>query len=251
MELNLEGKRVFISGSSRGIGLAIAQAFNDQGSQVVINSRNEDELQDITSSFKGLKYVSGDVTDEVEAKRIIKEASSILNGFDVLVCNVGSGRSVQPGLEQNEEWKRIFDINFFSATNIIEASLDSLEDTKGSIICISSICGVETIPGAPVTYSVAKSALNMYVKTISLPLAKKNIRINAIAPGNINFEGSVWSEKLKEDPATVNAMLESSVPMKKFGNLDDISNATIWLASEKSDFITGSVLTIDGGQTRS
>ena len=80
---------------------------------------------------------------------------------------------------------------------------------------------------------------------------QKNIRINAIAPGNINFEGSVWSEKLKEDPATVNAMLESSVPMKKFGNLDDISNATIWLASEKSDFITGSVLTIDGGQTRS
>ena len=110
---------------------------------------------------------------------------------------------------------------------------------------------METIPSAPITYSVAKSALNSYVKAMSFPLAKKGIRINAIAPGNVNFKGSVWSKKIKKNPRKVKKMLVDNVPLEKFGSIEDVSNAVIWLSSKKSNFMSGTVIISDGGQTRS
>ena len=138
----------------------------------------------------------------------------------------------------------------FSAVNLISASSDLLKTSGGSIVCISSICGSETIPGAPITYSVAKAALNTYVKSMSLPMGKAGIRINAVAPGNINFVGSVWSEKLVKDPDLVSGMLENNVPLRKLGCPNDVANLVVWLASDVADFVTGSVFTTDGGQTR-
>ena len=126
-----------------------------------------------------------------------------MGGLDILICNAGSGNSVEPGKENLDEWLRVFNINFFSATNVIEIFEPFLKKSKGNIICISSTCGCEVIPNAPITYSVAKAALNSYVKSISRPLAENNININAIAPGNIIFEGSVWERKLKDKPLVV------------------------------------------------
>ena len=101
------------------------------------------------------------------------------------------------------------------------------------------------------TYSVAKSALNTYVKSISVPLALKRIRINSVAPGNINFEGSVWSKKMTQDLDSVKAMLKNNVPLEKLGSPDDVAHAVLWLASDIANFVTGTIVTIDGGQTRS
>jgi 3-oxoacyl-[acyl-carrier protein] reductase len=201
--------------------------------------------------FSKCKGIVGDVTKPEVAKNVINKAKRILGGLDIVVCNVGNGSSVTPGNESYDEWQRMFAINFFSATNIIESSMNYLEQSQGSIVCISSICGNEVIPGAPVTYSIAKSALNAYVKSISGPLAKKGIRINSVAPGNINFKGSVWSEKIKKDSDSVNIMLKRDVPMAKLGHPDDVANTVIWLASDVTNFVTGSVITADGGQTRS
>ena len=251
MDYRLKDKKVFISGSSRGIGLSIAKKFIEEGSKVVINSRNAEELKNINDSLTNCFSVVGDVSKAKEASEIIKKSSEILEGLDVLICNVGTGSSVSPGKENYQEWLRIFDINFFSATNLIEASKDYLKDSQGSIVCISSICGNETIPGAPITYSVAKSALNAYVKSISLPLAEDKIRINSVAPGNIYFDGSVWFKKMKKSPKTVKSMLKDNVPLDKFGSPEDVANMVVWLASDVSNFVTGSVMTIDGGQTRS
>tara|TARA_X000000950_G_C13905666_1_gene656719 strand:+ start:1907 stop:2662 length:756 start_codon:yes stop_codon:yes gene_type:complete len=251
MGFNLKDKKVFISGSSRGIGLSIAKRFLEEGAKVVINSRNADELKDVSSSLNNCFAVAGDLTETKEAKTVISKSVEILGGLDILICNVGSGSSVPPGEETYEEWLRIFDINFFSATNIIEASKKFLADSQGSIVCISSICGNETIPGAPITYSVAKSALNAYVKSISLPLAKDKIRINSVSPGNIYFEDSVWSKKMEKSPDSVKSMLKQNVPLEKFGTPEDVANLVVWLSSDLSNFVTGSVMTTDGGQTRS
>ena len=144
----------------------------------------------------------------------------------------------------------MFHLNFFSTTNIIEKFKDDLALSKGSIVCISSICGQEIIPGAPITYSVVKSALNAYVKGIALPLGKKNIRINAIAPGNILFEESIWDYKLKTNKARVLKMLRENVPLKKFGTPKDIASLTSWLLSKEASFVTGAIFVSDGGQTR-
>jgi NAD(P)-dependent dehydrogenase (short-subunit alcohol dehydrogenase family) len=126
-----------------------------------------------------------------------------------------------------------------------------LEDSKGSIVCISSICGVEHIPGAPITYSVAKNALNAYIKFASFPLAKKGIKINGVVPGNINFPGSVWEKKLKENPREVKKMIKDSVPLNKLGSPLDIANLVTFLSSSENKFSTGSLFYSDGGQTRS
>lgn len=251
MDLNLKDKKVFISGSSRGIGYGIAKKFIEEGANVIINSRDKDSLKTAESLLGKCNSIVGDVTNPEEALNLVKEADNILGGIDLLICNVGSGKSVPPGQENLSEWKKVFAVNFFSTTNLVEASINFLEKSKGSIVCISSICGIETISGAPVTYSVAKSALNTYVKSIARPLAKKGIRINSVAPGNINFKGSVWSEKISQDPKDVKTMLIENVPLERFGSPEDVANVVTWLSSDLSNFITGTIVTTDGGQTRS
>ena len=251
MDLNLKDKKVFVSGASQGIGFWIAKKFIEEGANVVINSRDSHKLHTAILSLGNCGSVNGDVSNPENALTIITKAAEILGGIDVVVCNVGSGSSVLSGEETYDEWQRVFGVNFFSATNLVEASREFLRKTQGSIVCISSICGNETIPGAPTTYSVAKSALNTYVKSISVPLAQEGIRINAVAPGNINFDGSIWSTKLSENPESVKAMLEHNVPLNKLGSPDDVANLAIWLASDIANFVTGTIITTDGGQTRS
>jgi NAD(P)-dependent dehydrogenase (short-subunit alcohol dehydrogenase family) len=251
MDLSLRNKKVFVSGSSRGIGLCIARKFIEEGADVVINSRNSDELTAATRFLGNCNSIAGDLSNPAVALATITKAAEILGGIDIVVCNVGSGSSVPPGQETYNEWLRVFDVNFFSATNLIEASRRFLGKSQGSIVCISSICGIETVPGAPVTYSVAKSALNTYVKSMSVPLALEGIRINSVAPGNINFEGSVWSKKIAQDPDSVKDMLEKNVPLREFGSPDDVAHIVIWLASDVAKFVTGTIFIADGGQTRS
>ena len=171
MDLNLEGKRALVTGSTRGIGLAIAKSLVNSGCKVVSNGRTKTALKtgiiDDTKCF----LIVGDVTNKEEAENLVSRAVQFLGGLDILICNVGSGQSVPPGFETHNEWIKMLSLNFLSATNVIEACRNELEKTSGAIVCISSICGSETIPGAPITYSVAKAALNAYVRGVSRPFA--------------------------------------------------------------------------------
>ena len=250
MDLDLTGKRVLVTGSSDGIGLSIAKSFLAQGCKVVCNGRNKKRLSNTIIDINNCSGVVGDVTDPFQAKNLIEKSIKYLGGIDILVCNVGSGKSVSPGNENFTEWKKSLSINLLSSTNVVEAATDELKKTKGVVVCISSICGCEIISGAPVTYSVAKAALNAYIRGISIPLAKYGIRINGVAPGNILFEGSVWDKKLKQDSLVVEKMLNEKVPLKKLGSPSDVANSVLWLSSSVSRFVTGSVHIIDGGQTR-
>ena len=250
MDLNLDGKKVLVTGSTRGIGLQIAKQFSFEGSRVALNGRNVVPLE-AADAVSGSVSVVGDASNESGAKKIIEESVKKLGGLDIVICNVGSGRSVKPGQENVQEWKSAFDINFYSTTCIVEAAKTHLKSSAGVVICISSICGNEVIPGAPVTYSVAKAALNAYIKCISRPLADDGIRICGISPGNILFDGSVWDSKMQENPSAVSAMLVKDVPLKKMGTPSDVANLALFLASPISENITGTIWTSDGGQTRS
>lgn len=250
MDLDLTGKRVLVTGSSDGIGLTIAKFFLAQGCKVVCNGRSKDRLFNSIIDLNNCFGVVGDVTDPFQAKNLIEESTKYLGGIDILVCNVGSGKSVSPGNENFTEWQKSLSINLLSSTNAVEAATHELKKTKGVVVCISSICGCEIIDGAPVTYSVAKAALNAYIRGISIPLAKNGIRINGVAPGNILFEGSVWDKKLKQDSLVVEKMLTEKVPLKKLGSPSDVANSVLWLSSSVSRFVTGSVHITDGGQTR-
>jgi NAD(P)-dependent dehydrogenase (short-subunit alcohol dehydrogenase family) len=250
MLLNLSGKTALITGSSRGIGFAIARALNAEGCRVALNARDKECLKTSAIQLTGSIFVAGDMTQAGEARRVVDETARALGGLDILVCCVGGGRSVAPGCETPEEWQRIFALNFWSATNAIEAAHGVLEASKGAILCISSICGLEVIPDAPVTYSVAKAALHSYVRGIARPLGKKGIRINAIAPGNILFDGSVWAKKMIEEKDSVISMLENNVPLNRLGMPEDVANLSAYLVSDLANFATGGIWTLDGGQTR-
>lgn len=251
MQLDLSGKIALVTGASKGIGWAIAQTLHAEGCRVALNARNPADLAAATAQLAGSIGVVGDVTQPVGAKQIVAEVVSTFGQLDVLVCNVGSGRSVPPGNETADEWQRVFALNLWSTTNSVEAARDALAASKGVIVCISSICGLEVISGAPVTYSAAKAALHAYVRGIARPLGKQGVRINAIAPGNILFDGSVWSRKLVEDAPAVHAMLEKDVALGCLGTPADVASLVAYLASPRSCFASGSVWTLDGGQVHS
>lgn len=251
MDLRLDNKVVLITGSSRGIGLAIAKILHAERCSVVLNGRNSDELDQAVSELSGSVGFVADVSVPDQAKRLIDETLKTHSRIDGVVCNVGSGSSVPPGSEDFDEWQRVFSENLWSTTNIVEAASEALAKNKGSIVCTSSICGLEVVPAAPVTYSTAKAALHAYVRGISRPLGKSGVRINAIAPGNILFEGSVWERKLEESAGAVAEMLDRDVALGKLGTPEDVANLAAYLLSPVSCFATGSVWTLDGGQTHS
>jgi 3-oxoacyl-[acyl-carrier protein] reductase len=250
MDLELAGKTALITGSSRGIGLAIATTLQAEGCRVVLNARNEADLIPAVASLPGSVAVAGDMTDPVSAQSVVNQAVAQVGRLDILVCNLGGGRSVSPGHESSAEWQRVFALNLWSATNTVEAARGALAVSRGSVVCISSICGLEVVQGAPVTYSAAKAALHAYVRGIARPLGQEGIRINAVAPGNILFEGSVWSRKLAEDEQAVQDMLRSNVALSKLGTPQDVARLVAYLASSVSSFATGAVWTLDGGQVR-
>lgn len=251
MDLGLSGKVALVTGSSRGLGRAIAASLHAEGCRVMLNGRDREALErQVRELGENTACAVADVTDPAACRDLVRETEKRFGRLDILVCNVGSGASVPPGRETPDEWRRVFDLNLASATNAVEAAGELMARQGGAIVCVSSICGLEVL-GAPVTYSAAKAALNTYVRGIARPLAGRGIRINAVAPGNLLFKGSVWERKLAENAGAVQAMLDREVSLKRLGSPEEIANFVTFLSSPRASFAAGAVFVVDGGQVRS
>src|SRR5262245_26249893 len=159
MQLDLGGKVALVTGGTRGLGFEIVRVLAEEGCKVIVNARNAPQAE-------ALQFLRGDVQDARDCAAMAAK----LERLDILICNVGSGRSVPPGQETAEEWERVLRLNLASTTNAVQAFRPLLERSRGAIVCISSIAGLAAL-GAPATYSAAKAALNAYVRSVARPLA--------------------------------------------------------------------------------
>lgn len=255
MNLNLHNKRIIITGASRGIGKSIAECFLKEGAKVGLIARKQNQLdetvQDLIKVF-GHDMVSSWSCDLTNTTQVIALKDKIFAEWkfiDNLVLNVGSGKSVADPIPEEENWEKLWKTNFDASLILCREALKSLFGSSGSIVFISSICGVESL-GAPTDYSVAKSALIAFSKNLARKVGP-SVRVNTVAPGNIYFKGGTWDMKAKIDSIKVENMLKNEVPLKRFGTPQEVADAVTFLCSDRASFITGATLVVDGGQTRS
>jgi len=260
--MELINQSVLITGSGSGIGRGIAEGFLKEKALAILSDLNETFLNNTAEEFsnlhdkdKVLKFF-GDLKKSDTLETLYQFIIENAGGLNHLVCNIGSGQSVPPLEEDVTEFQRVLDINLLNAVGVVNQLLPLLEKSVSkdggypSITFVGSICGVETL-GCPVAYASAKSALVSYAKNISFPLGMKGIRVNVVSPGNIMFPGSTWEKKIEEDPEKVAAMLKNEVPLQCFGNIEDVANTIVFLASKHAKFVNGANWVVDGGQTRS
>ena len=242
--MKLEQKNVFITGSSRGIGLAIAHKFASLGANVVLNSRGEIS-KELLAEFKpyGVKVlaISGDVSDFADAKRMVDQAIEELGSIDVLVNNAGITQDTLMLKMTEEDFEKVLKVNLTGAFNMTQSVLKPMiKAREGAIINMSSVVGLMGNIGQA-NYAASKAGLIGFTKSVAREVANRNVRVNAIAPGMIESDmTAVLSDKVKE------AML-AQIPMKQFGQAEQVAEVTVFLASQ--DYLTGQVIAIDGGLT--
>jgi 3-oxoacyl-[acyl-carrier protein] reductase len=253
MNLNIQNKYFLITGASRGIGRAIAGSLLSEGANVGLVARGKVQLDqtvdELRQQFGGKRVVgwSTDCADEVALMELRQQITQRWKGLDGVIANVGDGKSVPDAIPEAEQWSKVWQTNFETALNTARVFLPLLQESKGNILFISSIAGLEAI-GAPVDYSTAKTAVIAFAKNLARKVAPE-VRVNVIAPGNVHFTGSSWEEKIKTNPKKIEQMLQDKVPMKRFGTPQEIGDAAVFLCSARASFITGSVIVVDGGQT--
>jgi len=253
MNLNLNNKKVLITGASTGIGLTVAESFLQEGVKTCLVSRgskalfeNEKKLQDIYG-LENSFACKCDCTNIESLNSLKNRVKDKWGSLDIIIVNVGDGRSVPDALPDDEQWQKTWNSNFESALQTARTFLPMLEKSKGCLLFISSIAGLEAF-GAPTDYSTAKTAIIALAKNMARKLAP-DVRVNVIAPGNVYFEGGSWDEKIKQDKKRVDEIIKSTVPMNRFATPQEIADSTLFLCSDRASFITGTTLVIDGGQT--
>jgi 3-oxoacyl-[acyl-carrier protein] reductase len=242
----LENKIVLITGASRGIGKAIAQECANQGATVIFTYLSSEEkantfAAELSAAGVTAKGFRSDASNFNEAQKLVEDVVAEFGTIDVLVNNAGITRDTLLMRMSEEQWDEVINTNLKSAFNLTKAvQQPMLRARKGSIINMSSVVGVKGNAGQS-NYAASKAGLIGFTKSIAAELGSRNIRCNAIAPGFIETE---MTEVL--DQAVVEGW-RKSIPLKRGGQPIDVANATVFLASDMSAYITGQTIHVCGG----
>jgi 3-oxoacyl-[acyl-carrier protein] reductase len=251
--MRLKDKVTIVTGASSDIGKAIAKRFAEEGSKVVLIARDFEKLEKARKEIgqdELTASMSCDLTDESQVVQTVKQIIDNYGKIDILVNNAGAiNDPVHFHEMEDSEIKKLIDINLFGVFHMTKAILAKMSDVKsGAIVNIGSISGERAIPRVHLAaYSSTKAAISMFTKAIAVEYARRHIRCNSVSPGIIN---SGMIKPYLDDPQA-RKVIEERIPLVRIGEPIDVANAVLFLASDEANWITGTVLNVDGGKTAS
>ena len=249
---DLTGRVAIITGSSRGIGRAIAERLAEHGASVIISSRKAEACAETANAIneacgrEAAKPIAASISSKEDLGRLVDETNSAFGRIDILVCNAASNPYYGPmsGIS-DEQFRKILDNNVIANHWLIQmAAPGMIERRDGSVVIVSSIGGLKGSPAIG-AYNVSKAADFQLARNLAVEWGQHNVRVNCIAPGLIrtDFARALW-----ENPQTLKAVT-ALTPLRRIGEADEIAGAAVFLASRAASFMTGQIIVVDGGAT--
>jgi 3-oxoacyl-[acyl-carrier protein] reductase len=257
MDLHLKDKRALVTGASRGLGYATALVLAREGCRVAINSRDEKKIKaaaDAIAKEAGSQVfgIAGDVTDPTVPERIVGEAARAFGGLDILVCNAGGPPAGAFESFDEATWQKAIDLSFMSHVRLIKSALPYLKKSKAaSVLTVTSYSVKQPIPNLVLSNSIRAATVGL-TKSLALELGAAGIRFNSILPAWTDTERVVelMTARAKQNRTTVEeeiAKESKDSPLGRMGSPGEFANAAVFLVSPSASYITGVMLTVDGG----
>lgn len=256
MGKELDGRVAIVTGGASGIGRGMVERFVAEGARVVVADVDDDRGESLAAALgPGVAYRRADVSDPEQVGALVRAAVQEFGGLHVMVNNAGISGTMHPGLLDDDlaDFHRVMAVNVLGVmAGTRDAARHMAAHGGGSIINVTSIGGIQA-GGGVMTYRASKAAVIQFTKSAAIELAHHDIRVNAIAPGNIPTPlvaasaANVDPEKLERYEAKIRETMRADRPLKRQGTPDDIAEAALYFAGDRSRYVTGTVLPVDGG----
>ena len=245
--LQLKGKVAIVTGGSRGIGFQTAKIFSENGADVIISSKNAEQLKIAANQLKNTTPIEADIRNEKEVQNVIEETIKKFGKIDILINNAGIFPRIKQLHEISEtEWNEVLDVNLSGQFRFTKFAIPYLQKTSGTIVNVSSDAGLKAYEGFNAdAYSATKAALVVLTKCWALEYSKYKIRVNCVCPGVVDTDMTKPFLKTEKD----REFMDNDHPIGRIGTPEEVAKSILFLASSDSAWTTGAVLTVDGGQS--